>query len=274
MDIVINAEIESVPEGSLAIASRGNYYHHLLACLDYPDPYPPVADLLRRFHGLEGQCLIASPIHWQATHNDAMIVASGNDLQLSEPESRLWFAALAEFLAADNMQLYFHDATTWLLQCEGKPALIAKPVHSLLHQSMMPQLRNLDESLFWQRLITETQMFLSAHPLNQSGKGKQPINGIWIWGSGSLLEKKQKPCIASDKDSHALARLLSKEVHESHLTAPLTKDTVLLFSDLAPQDRLALQTRLEKYKLRWYWNNIAYETPAKRWFSRLIGRKT
>jgi len=144
------------------------------------------AEQLRRYHKLEGRWLIVSPIHWQATHNDAMIIACNETLDLPDAESRLWFAALTEFLVHDKVKLHYHDAYTWLIQFEESPPINAKPVHRLLQQSMMQQLQALDSTLFWSRFITENQMFFSEHSLNKARAGRYPINGVWIWGDGDL----------------------------------------------------------------------------------------
>ena len=198
MDVVINAECAEVPVGSTPLSHQGNYYHHIFSCLLGPIESPPVADLLRRYYGLEGDWLIASPIHWQATHNDAMIVASAHELKLSESESVRFFSALAEFVAAYSIKLHYHDAYTWLLNVDGQPHITAKPVHALLHQSLMPELRTLDSTLFWQRLITEIQMFFSAHPFNKEREEKYSINGIWIWGNGKMHEPSAASCKYAD----------------------------------------------------------------------------
>ena len=268
MDVVINAEITEVPAGHTPITTYGNFYHNILACLDYPKDAPPVADLLRSYYRLDGDWLIASPIHWQATHNDAMITALGSELQLSEIQSRAWFAALAEFVASDISNLYYHDPHTWLLQCDGKPQLTAKPVHTLHHQSMMPELKRLDKTLFWQRFITENQMFFSTHPLNKARTEVYPINGLWLWGNGKLQACGQKQLICSDESLWQLARVLSTNVSEYQSVPSIADNSVLLFSELGQHELCALQTRLQKNKVRWYWNNVAYLTKPRNWWSR------
>ena len=270
MDIVINAEITSVPEGTTLIPNQGNYYHNILACLDYPVDYPPVADLLRSYHGLDGQWLIASPIHWQATHNDAMIVASGHELQLSDDESRRWFAALVDFVASENIHLQYHDAHTWLIRRDTKPQILAKPVHVLQHQSMMPELKMLDETLFWQRFITENQMFFSAHAMNKTREGLYPINGLWIWGDGALRARTETSLVGYDDDLLHLAKLLSINVSHYPSLPSLSKNSVLLCNDLCPEQHQILQARLQKNTVRWYWNNHAYLSKPKNWLSRLM----
>ena len=54
--------------------------------------------------------------------------------------------------------------------------LNAKPVHHLLNKSLMPELAQLDKTMYWQKFITESQMFFASNP-NQS-----LVNGLWIWG--------------------------------------------------------------------------------------------
>ncbi len=316
MDIVINAEIASIPENNTAIPTQGNFYHNILSCLGYPNDSPPVADLLRRYHHLEGEWVIASPIHWQATHNDAMIIASGSQLELSEQESKRWFEAFKEFIASENMHLHYHDAYTWLFQYEDKPQITAKPVHVLQHQSMMPELEMLDKTLFWQRFITESQMFFSGNALNKARIGLYPINGVWLWGGGALGDKIQTQLICHDPDLIELANVLSTNVVTTHASTNTTsrgfqpgsrdlaksrdpagkprdvgggsvhltnvndveaiihatKNSIVLCNNLGQNACHVLQEQLQKKTVRWYWNNIAYQSRPKNWISRLMER--
>ena len=272
MDIVINAEIAERPENGMPISCQGNYYHHILACLGDSNDVPPVADVLRRYHDLDGQWLIVSPVHWQATHNDAMIVATGHELQLSEEESRLWFTALSEFMAFDHIHLHYHDAYTWLLQSDGKPPITARTLHALRHQSMMPEIQTLDSTLFWPRLITETQMLFSSHPLNKSRTEKYQINGVWIWGSTLKHTVRSKPLVCHDGRLIKLAKLLSTDVKAYPSLASLSKNSVLLCSEINEDEHALLQTRFQNETVHWYWNNMAYQSKPKSLWSRLRGR--
>ena len=272
MDIVINEEHALAPVGTTPLPHQGHFYHQVLSSIAYPTDFPPVADLLRLYHGLtEGPWVIASPIHWQATHNDAMIVASAATLQLSDDESRRWFDALSAFVASENINLYYHDAHTWLLQCKDRPQIVAQPVHKLLHQSMMLELKRLDETLFWQRLITEIQMFFSAHLLNNSRPGLYPINGVWIWGGGRLPGLVDIPFYC-DEPSFKLASLLTTQVIDVNTSRIFAKNGVLLYSSLDAQEHVFLQTKLQKNTVQWYWSNVAYLSKPKSWLSRLMGK--
>lgn len=263
MDVVINSDINTEFEGGLPIVNQGDYYHNLLTCLGYPIDAPPVADLLRRYHGLDGDWLIASPIYWQATHNDAMIMASGSELQLSDQESQRWFSVLDEFVRADKTKLHYHDANTWLIQVDEHPEITAKPVHRLLHQSMTDQLKALDPTLFWQRFITENQMMFSQHSLNNSRMDTNPINGLWVWGGGHLNSQLQRLLVCDDEQTFKLAGLLSTQVRYLQPGKKLDKHAVILST---PDQVARLKIQLQKNTVRWYWNNKAYLTqPQNRW---------
>ena len=43
--------------------------------------------------------------------------------------------------------------------------------------------------MLWQRIATEAQMLLHAHPLNQARAehGELPINSLWFWGGGRAI---------------------------------------------------------------------------------------
>lgn len=272
MDIVINANSVSIPEGKTPIQTQGHYVQNILACLDYPLDAPPLAELLRQFHELEGegQWFIASPIHWQATHNDAMIIASGEELELCDDASRRWFEAFTNFIATEGMQLHYHDAYTWLLRAPEKPEILAKPAYAMHHQSLMPVLQNLDGTLFWQRFLTENQMFFNTHPLNNERTGPYSINGVWIWGGGRLHAPVQSPIVCDGLVDSRLAHLLSTNVTAYQSIRSFSKNQILLFHALDKQTQHHLELHTQQYRVRWYWNNLAYESPPKNWLLRML----
>ena len=262
MDIIVNS-ISTLNEG---IRDASNYYHNILTCLGYPSNHAPVADLLRRYHKLDGHWLIASPIHWQATHNDAMIMACDEALDLPDAESRRWFEALTAFLVNDEVTLFYHDAYTWLIKFDECPPIHAQPVHVLIQQSMMQQLQALDSSLFWSRFLTENQMFFSEHALNKARAGRYPINGVWIWGGGELNVRGTRPLVCGDEVACDLARLLSMNVSRYQPNQRYPKDAIALFSSF--EEEQACQ--FEKNTVHWYWKNTAYITKSKGWLARFI----
>ncbi|MDF1827007.1 MAG: hypothetical protein P1U39_01870 [Legionellaceae bacterium] len=125
-----------------------------------------------------GAWLVVTPVHWEATHNNAAIVAGGDALNLSDEASRKLYTAFAAFLAEDNMQLHYCDANTWLLLCEHQAPPQTEALEHVLQRSMHVLLDGLKSTPFWLRFITESQMFLSGQV--QEG-ADYPINGVWVW---------------------------------------------------------------------------------------------
>lgn len=268
MDIVINQNAPRIPSNAEPMHSQGNFYFHLLSCLGYPMDSLPIADLVRRYDGLEGGWLMASPIHWEATHNDAMIVACGDGLGLTEELSRMWFSELEAFAKEEQISMHYHDASTWLLQCPGKPIIHAKSPQALLHQSMLTHLTGLDETRYWQKFLTEIQMLFTMHPLSKSSQMPYTVNGLWIWGGGALKPPSVSPLFC-DRASEKIARLLSSNVDLDLASKAITKHSLLLVNDLSALEQVALENRFQNRTMRWYWNNCAYGTQPKRWIARL-----
>lgn len=271
MDIIINDIQNELPLGHSRLPHPGSFYQNILSVMGYPLASPPVADLLARYHGLSGEWLVASPICWEATHNDAMIIASGDSLDLSEEASKAWFDVFRESVDTLSCQAVFHDSHTWLIQMDDKPAISAKPPNHLHHQSMMPHLAVMDQTLFWQRFFTENQMFFSAHPLNQARIASFPINGLWIWGQGQLDAPSKTP-IYCDEAFHSLAQNLSSNVRSIEPHQSINEGVV--FTQRCTDDLLDhLKQPIKKQRMRWYWNNVAYASKPTHWLWRLLERR-
>ncbi|MDI9818822.1 MULTISPECIES: hypothetical protein [unclassified Legionella] len=263
MQVVINKTINR-PANSEPLVSRGDFYSNTLFCLGFDESNPPLADLFRLYYQLEGQWLIASPVHWEATHNDAMIVAVDETLDLTEKESRLWFSEVAQFLKPYGLDCLYHDPYTWLLKVDNQPTISSRSVYAMLHQSTMPVLNALDKTLFWQRLVTELQMYLNSHPLNSNRFQQKTINGLWFWGEGHFKLPTKK--IITD-DEIFLKVLI--DVERLAASSVFRKDSLICIKHSEHADLANLQEKTQQYAVEWYWNNLAYLKPAINWWSRL-----
>ena len=125
-----------------------------------------------------GAWLIVSPVHWEATHNNAVIVAGGDALNLTEELSRKLYTAFAAFLAEENMQLHYCNAGTWLLLCEDQAPPNTQALDKALQRSMHTLLASLKNTPFWLRFMTESQMFFSGQVQEDA---VYPVNGVWVW---------------------------------------------------------------------------------------------
>lgn len=265
MDIIVNGDMKELPANSKSITRQPNYYYSILECLGYEPQHLPLANLLKLYHQLEGDWLIASPVHWEASHNDAMLSAAFSELKLSDEESRLWFFEVADFLKADGFTPIYHDAYLWLFKIDSKPRIYSQTLETLMHQSLMPVFSSLDNSHYWQRLITEMQMYLSAHPLNLKRQGLT-INGLWFWGEGTF-EFKNRTILSDDPI------LLSNNSAIKALTSSTSfnKEDLVIIHDPKQIEDSGLLEKTKTSNLNWYWNNCHYASQKKSWWSKVWG---
>lgn len=267
------------PPKYTVFSSHASFYPHLFQSFGYPADAPPVAELLRRYYDLEGRWVIASPVHYQTTHNDAMITNYGETLGLTDAQSRRCFESFAEFAALDEISAYYVDAATWLIRCDEKPRLQTAPVYQVLNRSLMSQLESMDQTLFWQKFITETQMSMNPVLSRRQPHAESLANGLWFWGDGDLRQTASftaltQPRVFCQNDALLkMARLITSQVvlyqPESHTPS---KHDLFLFEQLERRELEQIETSLAKFKTTWYWNNLAYTIKRAGWLSRLWSR--
>ncbi|MGQ3887604.1 hypothetical protein ACQUW5_01060 [Legionella sp. CNM-1927-20] len=267
MDVILsNNKFSPVPKNSKPLVTQGNFELNFLATLGYETSHPPLGDLLKQYYQLEGEWLVASPIFWQASHNDAFIVAANNDLDLNDKESYAWFKEVEQFLMEENFSMYYHSANIWLIKVANKPQLNSQPVHLIMHKSLMPFLEEMDKTLYWQRLFTELQMFLSNHDYNQQRLNKPPLNGLWFYGGGEFALN-SKRLILTDDARFRLA--FSQQIKQLDLTDRIDNNSILLLKDINQINTEKLTEMLKNRTVSWFWNNTAYQTFKEHWWDKL-----
>jgi hypothetical protein len=260
MDIIIDSDCHSIPEPIDSLLSQNKAILNFLVNLGYDPSNPPLAEVLRLSYGLEGSWLVLSPVKWQVTHNDAFIIAADSTLALTEAESKSCFTSYAKYLAFDEISLYYHDAKTWLVSNPKKLPLRAEPIHNILNRSLMPELAELDTSMYWQKFLTESQMFFASQV------DACTLNGVWLWG-GAPLNDKKSIAVCADESFFSIAQLCTDKVSLYNSSIMLEKFSVLLLSNKELLSE-AHQEQLSKISARWYWNNLAYNASRPNCFIR------
>lgn len=264
MDVIINDNKDSPPLNSKLLNEQGSFELNFLSVLGFDIYNPPLGDFLRQYYQLDGNWVAVSPIHWQVTHNDALITLSGEALNLSQQESHEWFKVVAEFLSEEHLHLHYHDSVTWLLRVDNKPPIKSSPVHLLLNQSLMPHLEKMDATLYWQRLFTELQMFLSNHRLKHQRVNGPVINGLWIYGSGQFYLEKEV-----QTDDLQFLQAFSDKAGRFELTKVQDNKGIVLLKHMTQRHLAELTDVFKDQNTNWYWNNKAYQTDKKRWWNKL-----
>lgn len=281
MDVILNTEDEDLVSEliiSQEASCQGDAYLHLLRLLGTDSLYPPLATFLAFLQDLPGKWALLSPIHWQASHNDVRVLASGEMLGLGEEKALLLFSILEDFFKMANLPLHYLDAKYWLINIEGQPKLKAKALPDILQQRFLPHLSQVDQGFFWQRLLTEVQMFLKGQPswAAESSFSALEVNGVWIWGQGDLtfaVDTKNKRKILCDHAPLLHLNTLGQRVSLISEAQGFQRNDIVWLQNKDPSLLLRLKQEALRLPITWHWNNRVYQTRPKTLWERLWRKK-
>lgn len=152
-----------------------------------PDVDLPLAALTRLgTHGeATGLWLYAAPVHQQADQDKVYLIGRA---QLSAEENAEALRTLNQLFAEDGWTFHPHDDGDWLLHLPaGKPPQTT-PLEQAMGMAIGPYLPQPRDATPWPRALTEMQMLLHGCAFNREreGQGMPMVNGVWLWGAGSL----------------------------------------------------------------------------------------
>jgi len=130
--------------------------------------------------GLEWALNVADFTDRQLTELDEMLAASARTLDLTEALNRHFSQEGLSFLAPYPGRWYLKTARPEPVLTDAPQAVVGREV------SLRPF--GGEHATLWHRRLTEAQMLLHRHPVNQvrEEQGQLPVNSLWIWGGGVL----------------------------------------------------------------------------------------
>lgn len=146
----------------------------------------PVAPLTAVVDGIDigGDCwLRADPVHLQLQRNGTRVLAAPA-LTLNDEEAAALAAALNAHFSADGMTLVAAHPTRWYIRQTGLTGISTSTLGATAGRAM-PSLTGSNAS-HWHRVLTEAQMVLHEHPVNQAreARGLPVVNSLLLWGGG------------------------------------------------------------------------------------------
>lgn len=166
------------------------HFEHYLGLVDSQGLHLPMARLMCEDLSETVGIVCADPVHLQADRDTAKLLPA-EMLGLSEAESEGFVADINAFLLADNLVLSRREDRGWYLVGMDASKLASFPPSFLANRNASAYLPEGEDSGQWRRLMTELQMLLHAHPLNEQREqqGKLPVNSLWFWGGAPLYQK-------------------------------------------------------------------------------------
>jgi hypothetical protein len=145
----------------------------------------------------------ADPVHLRALR-DRAVVAPGEALQISAEEAAEFVSALNRHFAGTAA---FHTLgpLQWVASFTAENSFLQKPAIEAAG-------RDVASARGGEALLTEIQMLLHAHPVNEAreARGEPAVNSVWLWGAGRLPAEAQGPwrsVAASEPSALGLAQL-------------------------------------------------------------------
>lgn len=156
----------------------------------------------------KGYWLCADPVNLELQRAQMLLLP---DVMLSHDETAAICAALNEHFAGTGLYFAAPHPRRWYVQLEEDPRMTTSLLSQVAWRDAKFHQPQGADALRWQRLVTEIQMLLHAHPLNQAraARGELMIGSLWLWGGGrSVPLRKVFDVIGGDS---GLARIFARQ---------------------------------------------------------------
>jgi hypothetical protein len=134
----------------------------------------------------DGYWLCADPVNLQLHRAQMMLIP---DVAATQEEAAALCDNLNAHFAGQGMQFFAPHPQRWYLRLEAAPQLTTTPLRQAVWQDAKFHQPQGADTLHWQRILTEIQMALYAHPLNQAreARGELLVSSLWLWGGGRVM---------------------------------------------------------------------------------------
>jgi hypothetical protein len=151
----------------------------------------PVAPWLARAQGIDtagGYWLCAEPARFVVGHSDVRLAALIDDIEPAEAESLL--VTLNAHFAAERIRFVAPTSSHWFVCAENPARISTRPPEAALGAPLLEYLAAGPDGSRWRRWQNELQMPLFEHAVNRrrEANGHAPIDGVWLWGGGTLVQ--------------------------------------------------------------------------------------
>lgn len=145
----------------------------------------------------------ADPVHLRLLR-DRAVVMPGEAMEISQEEADGLAAALNRHFA-DTVQFHTLDARRWTVRLKAEKHFLENPALEAAGRDVATSGGN-------EALLTEIQMLLHAHPVNEAreARGEPAVNSLWLWGAGRMPSEARGPwrsVAAADPSALGLAQL-------------------------------------------------------------------
>lgn len=205
--------------------------------------------------------IVVSPVHSQATHNDAMIIATCQEFEWQSAMED-YYLNFVKWMAQDGIAVHRFSNSIWLMDATNFPDLNTLSVGEMHHRSLQPYLMEFPSP--WLKWWTEVQMMLHG----VRGQGPYAINAVWPWGAGNLPVFDSLWTLSKSDLYREISKIYPQvEVWHSHVK--LQERAYFLIEDA--EQTLLLKHPLNQFDSHWWWLDADEKKPAKNMWNSLKG---
>ena len=166
---------EDVEDADAAIA-------HMLGAQDAATA--PLAALGAGLDPADAYVLRADPVTFVAGRDDVLLAGRVDDMSLDDATSLV--AMLNGHFASDAVTFHAPRADAWFLTARANVPVETDALRA--NEPIGPRLPRGAHGATWRRWLSEMQMLLHEHPVNErrEAAGLAPVTGIWVSGGGTL----------------------------------------------------------------------------------------
>ncbi|HET9470049.1 MAG TPA: hypothetical protein VFO24_03030, partial [Usitatibacter sp.] len=198
-----------------------------------------------------GEWLRADPVHLRID-GDSVVIHDASVLALGLEDARALVAALQAHFGEDGLRFHAMAPDRWYVEVPEGERPTTVPLALARGRNAFGLLPSGGGRINWAAAITEAQMVLSAHEVNQrrEAAGEPPVNSVWFWGEGRApdrLARRYDEIHADAPFARGLARLSGAAVRgrpegiaEVDLVPEAQSALVVLDPLTAPMHRVAI----------------------------------
>ncbi len=171
--------------------------------------------------------LRADPVHL-SINRDRIVLLDASQFDITAAESLALIASLQAHFANDHFTISAPHPIRWYIASDFPVNIRTHSISTVRGHSVTGYWFDGPDRALWQTRLSEIQMLLHAHPINDAREtaGQLPINGVWFWGEGVMPEsfpQKYSLIVGRGVIEEGLAKLAS---------APFVSTSQFLWDDL------------------------------------------
>jgi hypothetical protein len=188
--------------------------------------------------------LRADPVHL-SVNRDRMVLLDASQLDITDAESIALAGTLQDHFKNDDFTIHAPHPERWYISSNKPIALRSHPISEVCGCNVADYWFDGPDRTRWQTRLSEMQMLLHAHPVNEArdAAGQLPINGIWFWGAGessSFLSRDYAQIVANDVLLEGIASLTATKFVKADLFDQSKLSSNQAESTLVALDQLAI----------------------------------